>query len=55
MVKNPTLDFFKMEGRGVNVEIPKDTGKKIEFTHISISILLSYRISRIVSHGFPFY
>ena len=55
MVKNPTVHFFKMEGRGVYGEIPKDTGNKIGFTHRSISILLSYRIAQIVSHGFPFY
>ena len=55
MVKNPTVHFFKMEGKGVNGEISKDTQKKTGFTHISISILLSYRIAQIVSHGFPLY
>ena len=44
-----------MEGRGVNGEIPKDTRKKIGFTHIGISILLSFQIAQIVSQGFPFY
>ena len=55
MVKNPIVHFLKMAGRGVNGEIPKDTGKKIGFTHRRISILLSYQIARIVSQGFPFY
>ena len=55
MVKNLTIHFFKMEGRGVNGEMLKDIGRKIGFTRKSISILLSYQIAQIVSQGLPFY